>query len=391
MKLLTASALTRVRACPASHQLPWYGDENAYAEQGTRKHALIESLFLHGMASTIASMLPTPEELAMLERVRDLIRDRFGDAAISVEQSVAIDLVDGEVRGLGQRRAYGDVHASNEVTGTWDLVISGPERLVVLDWKGPFGYVPPVAVNLQLRMLGYGAAGMRAAEEVEVGYMRLAEDPETFRIESSIMRGPDLVATLDELRRVHRAAQNANAPVVSGEHCRYCPAYRGCPAKIQLIRALATNPAAVVPSAGELTDEEASIALVRWREAAEVLGRIGGELHARAAVKPIHVREGVVFGPRMKSKSEIIGKVAHRVIERLHGREAADLACDFETSKAAIKRALDPLAAPRQKTKLNDAALEAIRLEGGIKKTTYPKYEDYPAGAGAVPALPEGD
>ena len=390
-KLLTASALVRVSACPASHGLPWYQEDNAYAEAGTRKHGLIESMFLHGLPSTIKDMVPTPDELEMLERIAKLVQERYGHgAALSVEESAVMDLVDGEVRVTGKRRDYSGAAPAFEVAGTWDLVVWNGSTLAVLDWKGPFGYVPPLARNLQLHTLARMAATLRPQfEKLEIGYVRLGDDPSQYKLDTLALDGGDLDGILEELRRVHKRAGERDAEIRSGEHCRYCPAFRGCPAKVQLVRALATSPAAVVPTAGELSDEEASRALLLWREASEVLGRIGAELYARSATRPIAVRPGVVFGPVVHSKDEIDGAVAFRVLEERHGLEAARAACKFESSKAAIKRVLDPMAEKGQKTAVNKAALEAIRAAGGVRKSTWVKYEDHAAGAAALPAKEE--
>lgn len=387
-KLLTASSLVRVAACPASHGLPWYQDDGAYAEAGTRKHALIESMFVRGLPETITHMVPTPDELEMLERIGELVRDRYGHgAALSVEESAVMDLVDGEVRVTGKRRDYAGAASAFEVAGTWDLVVWNGSTLAVLDWKGPFGYVPPLARNLQLHTLARMAATLRPQfERLEIGYVRLGDDPSQYKLDTLELDGGDLDGIIEEVRRVHRRAAASDAEIRSGEHCRYCPAYRGCPAKIQLVRALATSPAAVVPTAGELSDEDATRALLLWREASEVLGRIGAELYARSATRPIAVRPGVVFGPVIHSREEVDGSIAFRVLEERHGLDAAKAACKFETSKAAIKRVLDPMAEKGQKTAVNKAALEAIRAAGGVSKSSWTKYEDHAAGAPALPA-----
>jgi hypothetical protein len=60
------------------------------------------------------------------------------------------------------------------------------------------------------------------------------------------------------------------------------------------------------------------------------------------------------------------------VLAELHGQDVADRACEWSTSKAAIERALRPVAASTEQkiTHLKKSALAAIAAAGGITRNT---------------------
>jgi hypothetical protein len=69
------------------------------------------------------------------------------------------------------------------------------------------------------------------------------------------------------------------------------------------------------------------------------------------------------------SREDVDGEIARRVLAEIHGAEVAERACDWSTSKAAIERALRPLATKERKiTHLKRDALAAIAEAGGVRR-----------------------
>ncbi len=382
--LLTASALERVAACPASLNLPAYGNIDAYSEGGTGRHAVLDVAATKGPVEARAQFAGKADAIDLITDVTELLKARFGvtwdPVTMYSETSVAIDLVDGQARVLGRNRAYGKTFAAVEVAMTWDLLVNRSAPPLLIDWKGPHADVTPAAQNPQTRALAVGAAALLERDSIEVAIVRVGGGEP--RVDSTtLMTARDIAQAFEDLRSVHRAASQPSPPIVQGDHCKYCPAFSGCPAKVQMIQALAVNPAEVVRVGGNLTPQEAAQALKAWEMATEALKRVGSHLYAYATQNPIPVSPGVVWGPVVGTKSEIDGTIALRVIEAEYGREVAEAACERSTSATGIERALKPVikgkggkVAPAKR-----ALIEAIDKAGGVTIRTKTTFENHPA------------
>lgn len=388
MRLITASALTRTSKCPGSHSAAWYGTESDDATAGTRRHRLLEALYSHSLAAAL-ELCADDGERELVETVDQAITARFGRGATLTEVSLALDLVTGNGRIVGRSRDYASALPATEVAGTLDvLMVRTDAPLVVLDWKGAWADVDPPSSNQQLRFLGLAAARQQGVSSVEIGIVRLREGEAPW-IETTVLDEFELDAVLDEMRGIHRRASEPGGAFTQGSWCRYCPAFDACPAKVGLARALALSPAEAVRVAdgpGDLTPEQAAEALRRVKAAESVIARIKSALHAFAARRPIPVGEGVQWGPVTTTRKEIDGAVALKVLGELYGRQVAEVACEPDTSAAAIERALKPVAKGLGK-KLAPMLREAMALieaQGGIHHKPVTIFEEHPAVVGEV-------
>ena len=131
----------------------------------------------------------------------------------------------------------------------------------------------------------------------------------------------------------------------------------------------------------QLTPETALLAYERWKLAKIIVDRIGDAIYAYAQQRPLDLPNGLVLGPVQSSRETIVGPVARDVLRRLYSVEVADVACEVESSKAAIKRALRPLTEKTGKSlaELERQTLDEIRRVGGLElKVSYPVKEHRP-------------
>jgi hypothetical protein len=170
-----------------------------------------------------------------------------------------------------------------------------------------------------------------------------------------------------------------------GEHCRYCPSLAYCPAQTAMVRRMAVEPEKVgADIRALLTPETAGRAYERLRAVKAVLREVESALHAYASQTPIPLSDGSVWGPVTTDREELDAKVAYRVLSELHDPGVAHGACDLETSKAGVKRALREVAELRKAAGekvtlagLEREALEAIREAGGVRLKSRTEFKEH--------------
>jgi len=382
---ISASALNRLAICPASGALPSVRGSTPQAARGTAVHRFLEEVSTLGYEQALDRI--EDDELRAVCACVDLEHLPVDPNAFVPEVAFAYDFVSGKAReiGRGLGREYPSL-GENEIPGTADLVGLAPDHVYVADYKwghGPTWYAPPADWNMQLRFLALAAARTydRDAARIELIHLR-GEGQRIWRDRAELDAfALDEVAleVADVVRRVRAAATIVGAgqvPAVStGQHCRFCPAYNACPGTTALVRLLVHEPQAVERQvAGQLTPENATRAYQAWRAAKLLVDRLGDAVFGYAQENPIPLGDGMLLGPVETSRDQVEGAIARRVLERLHGAEVADKACDFESSKAAIRRALRQVA---QDTKtplshLERAVLDELKKCGGITiKTTW--------------------
>jgi Protein of unknown function (DUF2800) len=302
------------------------------------------------------------------------------------EVAFGYDVATGQVRGLGENlgRAYPERVSESEIFGSIDLVGHG----LVADYKfeGFESHTPPARDNSQLAFAGLCLARLQKLDEVKVGLIRIQPDGEivedwaTLDLFDFDVLSARLRSTLERVRIAEREVAEGKIPSVSrGPWCRYCPAASSCPAVTNLIRAVALEP---VKTAEEiramLTPETAAKAYRRLREVEEALKPVKTALHLFADETEIDLGDGLVYGATTSDREKLDARIARKALAELHGPEVAEAACDFETSKTAIERALRPVHEAKRKADekvslkdLKEQAFEAVRAAGGseIKRT----------------------
>ena len=223
-KIVGGSTAKRVIACPGSvalvDQMP-PKPSSSYADKGTLLHDTIADV-LDGKG-TPESYLGRKHNDAVL--TEDLLERKLLPAL------AALDEIDpnGEMEYATESRVgFGDLLPG--VFGSTDLLGRIGDRAIVLDWKFGDGVAVEVEENAQL--LFYAAAAMRTqttkwvffgATEVE---LIIVQPPYTKRWVTTNERILQFEAEL--VAAVKRAAQ-PDAPLASGDHCKWCAAKPVCP------------------------------------------------------------------------------------------------------------------------------------------------------------------
>lgn len=351
---LSASSLWRGEKCPPSAVLPAAAMIHEDAQEGQAEHAQLEQKVPEGWAAEVAYAYD-PETGAARELGRGLERDYSGATA-------------------------------NEVCGTTDLRRVEPTLVRIRDYKTGFGYmVARPKENLQLL---HNAASAAAVEGKDLAVIEI-EHTATGEVEAARLDAFDLTLARIRIRSILRAVRSAEEQlaagkelrVVEGDHCWRCEAYAHCPAKLGLALAVSDGKLIKDLPTVELTPAAVARGWPILKEAKKLLGEVERIYRGFAAERRIHLGGRTYLGLVQNSPTEKLdGAVTLEVVKKLHGEKVAAAAVEMKTSKAAVERAVGPLAPPRGKTKFIAETLEAIDLAGGItrlpKPPTVEEFED---------------
>lgn len=222
--IVGGSTAKRVINCPGSvalvQQVP-PKPSSSYADEGTLLH------------NTIAAILETNKE------PKDFLGTFYNGVELTEERLerkllpalAALDEIDPEGKleyAVEQVVGFGD--ALPGVFGSADLVGRIGNRGILLDWK--FGDGVAVEAEENSQALFYTAAALRT-ETTRWAFEGVDE------VEVIIVQPPQVkrwVTSLDRVRRFEaelilavRAAQQPDAPLSAGDHCRWCAAKSICP------------------------------------------------------------------------------------------------------------------------------------------------------------------
>ena len=223
-KIVGGSTAKRVINCPGSvalvDKMPPQ-PSSSYADTGTLLHDTIADILDKGQ--TPADHLGRKHEGIVL--TQDLIDDKLLPALAALDE---IDPKGDLVYAVESRVGFGDLLP--DVFGSTDLIGRIGPRAIVLDWKFGDGVAVDVEENPQL--LFYAAAAMRTAAtawafkdaaEVE---MIIVQPPSVKRWVTTVDR---IKAFEHELVRAVNTALTPDAPLASGDHCKWCAAKPICP------------------------------------------------------------------------------------------------------------------------------------------------------------------
>ena len=222
--IVGGSTAKRVINCPGSvalvQQVP-PKPSSSYADEGT---------LLHNVIATILDTGKKPEDfLGTMHNGIELTEDRLERKLLPALAVLDEIDPDGQMEyAVEQVVGFGD--ALPGVFGSADLVGRIGNRGILLDWK--FGDGVPVEAEENPQALFYTAAALRteatrwAFEGVETVEVIIVQPPHVRR----------WVTDLDRVRRFEaelimavRTAQQPDAPLASGDHCRWCAAKSICP------------------------------------------------------------------------------------------------------------------------------------------------------------------
>ena len=222
--IVGGSTAKRVINCPGSvalvQQVP-PKPSSSYADEGT---------LLHHVIAAVLDSDKRPEDFLGtmhngIELTEDLLESKLLPALAVLNE---ID-PDGQMEyAVEQAVGFGD--AIPGVFGSADLVGRIGNRGILLDWK--FGDGVPVEAEENPQALFYTAAALRtettrwAFEGVETVEVIFVQPPHVRRWVTDLDRVRRFEA---ELMLAVRQAQQPDAPLVAGDHCRWCAAKSICP------------------------------------------------------------------------------------------------------------------------------------------------------------------
>ena len=223
-KIVGGSTAKRVMNCPGSvalvQKMPPQ-PSNKYADEGT---------LLHNVIAEIVMTDKHPEEF---------LHTKYNDQVLTLDlidnklvpALAALDVIDPnkEMEIEAETRVgFGDLLP--DVFGSTDLIGRIGKRAVVLDWKFGDGVAVEVEENPQLMF--YAAAAMRteatkwAFVDVEEIEMVIVQPPAVKRWVTT----PARIAQFEkDLVKAVKLAQQPNAELKVGDHCRWCAAKPICP------------------------------------------------------------------------------------------------------------------------------------------------------------------
>lgn len=375
--MITASAMERVAACPASAVLPQADSTTVFATRGTVIHQFLATAKGHGRDQALANV---PDDCRAVCEAIDL--DTL-PVVLMPEASYIYDTATGKARFLGANigRRYGKL-SPTEVAGTADVVGVDGTRGYVADWFTGFGEMRKGA---QLRFLALCLARVFDLDEVTIEAIQIRADGSTWRdtavldaLELDIIAREvaDTVAAVAAVRKVLELGGTPN--VSEGDHCRYCKAWTFCPAKTRLLAVAASGADVTAPFLqGGLTRDMVGPAWLL----AEQLDSLAKELKRRVhgAVEEF----GEVPTPRGTVLKKVItpgnekldGDVVWSVVRALAGDDVANAAVERHATKKQLGEAL------RKRFGRDGAAkerevLDAVRGAGGASRKPSEKLDE---------------
>ncbi len=367
----SASSVERLLACPGSAHLPQHDYSTQAAADGTDRHEDAE----------IAALLGGVEDLPW--QVRKLLEP--GDV-LATECAMAYDCSDDTARTLGRIswRDYRDLRPF-EIPMTLDLIIYGPSRIVVVDYKG-YREVTGAAENKQLATGALAVARASGRNEITVAIVYLGASWRPADV--AVLSAFDLDTHAAVLRGMMTSSDRS---LRTGPWCEYCAAFMSCPEQKQLARQagsgeIAMRVESMIPFAD---DGDAAEAYDLYRRIRIVATRIQAALYARAAERPIPLGRGKFFGRHEKlGDREYDGTIVHRVVAEQLGRDIADQVVEMTSSQARFERIVKPLAERGKFAALKRAVFAEVDRLGGMTRKRTTMIEEYDAGPKLI-AAPE--
>lgn len=223
-RIVGGSTAKRVINCPGSvalvNQMPPQ-PSSSYADEGTLLHDIIAEV----LDKDIAPEMFLGRRHNGVEFTRALLEEKLMPALAALDDIDAEGTMEYAVE---SRVGFGDLLPG--VFGSTDLLGRLGNRTLVLDWK--FGDGVAVGVEENPQLLFYAAAALRTPE-TQWAFRNTDE------IELIIVQPPSVkrwVTSYDRVRQFEqdlaaavKAASKPDAPLMSGDHCRWCTAKPICP------------------------------------------------------------------------------------------------------------------------------------------------------------------
>lgn len=214
---LGASSMYRWSACPGSVRLSEGIEkvESEYAKEGTLAHELAALMLVAPHSAEILTPQYPPDMVEAVSTYVKTVKEDAGDNKILIEQRFDLSTI------------------FPGCFGTADAVVYDPHSRIlrVYDYKHGQGIVVEVENNPQLKYYGLGALLSTGypCSEVELVIIQ----PRAYHPDGPVRRwrtsAIDMVEFSADLYDFAEKTQDPGAKLVSGSHCRFCPASGVCP------------------------------------------------------------------------------------------------------------------------------------------------------------------
>jgi len=211
-----AGSVALIEQCPPA-------PTSEFAEEGTAAHELAEKCFKEGAAAKYYFLTKAKmNNIVVTEEMAEHVQ-KFVDYVINLRNELGAELL--------IEHKFHLAHLHPKFFGTCDIVLMQPfGELHVIDFKYGAGISVEVEENEQIMYYGIGALDLGDFNKVvlHVCQPRLDHEDGAFRKwETTPER---LIEFGKELRAGALRTQKKDAPLKSGEWCRFCPAAAICPA-----------------------------------------------------------------------------------------------------------------------------------------------------------------
>lgn len=216
------SSFDRWSECPGSIPLTAAHPEikevtSKYAEEGSRLHELAEKFLRAGPHKEVECTRKDWEAIKdYVDHVRQVAKDAGVKGQLFIERRVSLEAV------------------VPEMFGTADSVVYDPSELClhVIDYKSGAGVSVEIEGNTQLKIYALGA--LLTFPELKVATVRATiVQPRCFHpdgpVRTETYSALDLVDFWEDVRLAAEATTKPDAPLKSGDHCRWCPVKTVCP------------------------------------------------------------------------------------------------------------------------------------------------------------------
>lgn len=427
----TGSKVHRVWKCPASAVLPQaYEDDDPSpaAKRGTAIHAFLEAVGKVGRGAALAN---APADVVPLLEALDLGALPVG---LATEVSFAWNWQTGAVRELGRNLprlptgavdydAAGvdwscEVPLTIDVTGVADLVPilnadgAGGRRGYVGDYKYGHSKYPAPDMFGQTLLAALCVARVYGCDDVVVELLHIHDNGGNHAVRRTVNEW-DLQAFEAELQAAMETVadrEHLGLPITDpaevptpreGSWCDHCPAFRSCPAKLALVRAIpeqlvqlgvkmplrettgtevedwlegkGPDPFAMTLTPGALTIRNAGAAWEAIERIEDVLARAKEEICSIGAFEEIPLSDGRVIARLVTERRSLNGKVAAELLRERYEPGVAAEYIEEHVTLTGLRQAVARNIRPGEKietkagTGVYDKVLQEVERRGGLE------------------------
>lgn len=243
------SGAGRLLACPGGYRLTGLAARegslrnttSSYAAQGTVAHNVLEGLLTHRISVSMARVMVATGQVMVQDGHSVIVTQDMLDGAKLFADTVAPYLARSKgwtwyaERRVDLATLWAPDPAPLPLFGTADFMAHCPDQLVVADYKFGAGVGVEVRGNAQLLFYAVGAALALPRIDPAMSVDIIVVQPRAPHPEGPVRRTRLLMLDLmmwaaSVLRPGVEAVLRDDAPLVTGDHCRWCPVQALCPA-----------------------------------------------------------------------------------------------------------------------------------------------------------------